>query len=298
MSLLLDRLTVATAAYSTRKLRTAYDGAALRVRRSSDDAEQDIGFTNGALDTSSLLAFVGASNGYVTTLYDQSINSNDQTQTVNADQPQIVSAGTLITINSIPAWSDMGGKFFGANVAIPETDDYSFFALQALQAADSRFGPRWFNVRTHGQGYIAQTSAANAILLQSGGTDIEDGTAVFADMFLPHQVSVCGSGGGGSSTSGSFGIYADGTVLDASFKSVSATVIGMGGLNNATTPSAGSSVGSRSELIFFSADMSADRAAIESSQSAYLAGSKSSAIANIFNGGPLNNPIFSGGIIQ
>ena len=62
-SLLLDTYTGAAAAYSLRKLRTAYSGSAIRVRRSSDNTEQDIGFTsNGDLDTSVLQTFVGYQN--------------------------------------------------------------------------------------------------------------------------------------------------------------------------------------------------------------------------------------------
>jgi hypothetical protein len=43
-SLLLDTYSGAAVAYSLRKLRTAYSGSAIRVRRSSDNAEQDFGF--------------------------------------------------------------------------------------------------------------------------------------------------------------------------------------------------------------------------------------------------------------
>lgn len=57
--LLLDTYTGAAVAYSLRQLRTAYTGPAIRVRRSSDNAEQDINFVNGDLDTQSLLDFVG-----------------------------------------------------------------------------------------------------------------------------------------------------------------------------------------------------------------------------------------------
>ena len=42
---LLDVYPNAAAAYSLRLLREAYSGSAIRVRRSSDSAEQDIGFT-------------------------------------------------------------------------------------------------------------------------------------------------------------------------------------------------------------------------------------------------------------
>ena len=98
--LLLDLYPNAGAAYSLRKLRTAYSGNAIRVRRSSDNAEQNIGFVSNVLDTASLLIFCGAGNGFVTTWYDQSGNANNGTQTTAANQPQIVSSGALLTVNS------------------------------------------------------------------------------------------------------------------------------------------------------------------------------------------------------
>jgi hypothetical protein len=96
-NLLLDTYTGAAVAYSLRQLRTAYTGAAIRVRRSSDNAEQDINFVGGDLDTSSLLSFVGAGNGFITTWYDQSGNANNSTQATATSQAQIVSSGAVIT---------------------------------------------------------------------------------------------------------------------------------------------------------------------------------------------------------
>ena len=57
----LDDYTGAAAAYSLRKVRTAYTGSAIKVRRSSDNALQDIGFdANGDLDSTSLTTFVNS----------------------------------------------------------------------------------------------------------------------------------------------------------------------------------------------------------------------------------------------
>jgi hypothetical protein len=100
----------AAAAYSLRKLRTAYSGSAIRVRRSSDNDEQDIGFVSGNLDTVSLLAFCGVGNGFVTTWYDQSGNANNALQATALNQPQIVSAGSILLTNSKPSL-----KFDGVN---------------------------------------------------------------------------------------------------------------------------------------------------------------------------------------
>ncbi|MFY7886079.1 MAG: arabinofuranosidase catalytic domain-containing protein, partial [Dolichospermum sp.] len=86
----------ATNAYSVRKLTAAYTGFALRVRRSSDNNTQDIGFTTaGDLDTASLKTFIGSNSGFVTIWYDQSGNGNNATNTNNATQPSIVVNGVV-----------------------------------------------------------------------------------------------------------------------------------------------------------------------------------------------------------
>ena len=103
--LLLDTYSGARAAYSLRKLRTAYTGYAIRVRRSSDNTSQDIGFdANGTLDTVALLAFVGAGNGFVSIWYDQ-VGSANFTQSSSANQPQIVSSGSVELDNGKPTIS-------------------------------------------------------------------------------------------------------------------------------------------------------------------------------------------------
>jgi hypothetical protein len=103
-NLLLDQYSGAAAAYSLRKLRTAYTGSAIRVRRSNDNSEQDIGFTSaGDLDTASLKTFVGANSGFVTTWYDQSANARNATQSTAANQPRIINAGTVERIAGEPS---------------------------------------------------------------------------------------------------------------------------------------------------------------------------------------------------
>jgi hypothetical protein len=56
-ALLLDTYSGAAAAYSLRRLSGAYTGSAIRVRRASDNTEQDIGFVSNELDTATLESF-------------------------------------------------------------------------------------------------------------------------------------------------------------------------------------------------------------------------------------------------
>lgn len=86
-----------------RRLVSSYSGALVRIRRSSDDAELDIGYAaNGALDTAAITAFVGSNSAYATKVYDQ-VTSNDFIQSTALIQPRIVNAGALDMAGSSPA---------------------------------------------------------------------------------------------------------------------------------------------------------------------------------------------------
>ncbi len=115
----LDELAPAVGAYSSaRRLLTAWNGSALRVRRSSDNAEQDIGFLDNALDVDSLLSFVGGGDGFVSAVFDQTGNGNHLGQSVASNQPQIVQAGTLVTTNGKPGIRNNGFRnLYGPNIS-------------------------------------------------------------------------------------------------------------------------------------------------------------------------------------
>ncbi len=85
----------AVALSAARLLDSTYTGDAIRVRRASDNAEQDIGFdASGELDTSALATFCAGTDGFVKTWYDQSGNGNDATQGTTASQPKIYDSVT------------------------------------------------------------------------------------------------------------------------------------------------------------------------------------------------------------
>ena len=108
---ILDSYPGAAAAYSLRKLDKDYTGYAIKVRESAGNTLADIGFdSNGDLDTTALLNHTGVASGYVHTWYDQSGNGNNAVQSTNANQPQIVSSGSVINENGLPAI-----KFDGSN---------------------------------------------------------------------------------------------------------------------------------------------------------------------------------------
>lgn len=82
------------AGYSLRKLRTAYAGSAVRVRRGGDNTESDIGFSGNDFDDATFTTFKSAGGGnghaYVVTWYDQSGNAHDVTNGTASEQPEVI----------------------------------------------------------------------------------------------------------------------------------------------------------------------------------------------------------------
>ena len=103
-NLLLDDYSGSAAGYSVRKLRSAYSGSAMRVRRTAAPFdEQDIGFdSNGDLDTSAIATFGGSDSLTVSVWYDQSGGSNNATQTTASYQFEIYDGSSVITENGKP----------------------------------------------------------------------------------------------------------------------------------------------------------------------------------------------------
>ena len=140
---LADTYTGPYAGYSVRKLTSSYSGNAIRVRIDGTTDEQDIGFdANGDLDTSALLSFVGSGNGVVTKWYDQ-IGENDAVQATASEQPLIVSAGILVTINSKPAIQFDGedDDFHDVFNAGGQTD-MAFFSVSSIDSTPLVLGDR------------------------------------------------------------------------------------------------------------------------------------------------------------
>lgn len=111
----------ASAAYSLRLLRATYAGSLVTVRRSSDNATEDFNETqiNGS-GAGSLTNFCSGTNGFVATWHDQSGNGNNATQTDGSIQPQIVTSGTVNTLNGKPCltFNNNGNTFLIFNTRL------------------------------------------------------------------------------------------------------------------------------------------------------------------------------------
>lgn len=126
-SYLLDTYSGGLLAFSLRKVSSSYIGSCIRVRRSSDNAELDIGFIGEDLDTVALLAFCGVSSGFVAKWYDQSGYANHALQVSASVQPRIVLNGVLEVLDGT------------ANPAIVVYGGGVRFTLTSLVTCSSQF---------------------------------------------------------------------------------------------------------------------------------------------------------------
>ena len=120
---------------SVRKVNQAYNGPCVTVRRSSDNAIQNIYFLpNGDLDTASLLSFAGSGDAYVVKWFDQSFNGYHVEQNTNSLQPQIVEAGSLLFNDNSFASIEFSNDFL-QNTDLRIAKSFSLLSVAATTVA-------------------------------------------------------------------------------------------------------------------------------------------------------------------
>ena len=242
---LLDDYPGAAAAYSLRLLDSTYTGSAIRVRRASDNAEQDIGFDgNGDLDTTALATFCSGTNGFVKTWYCQSGNSNDATQTTLNGQPKIYDSVNGIVTNQ----GETAIDFASAN-AMDLTSSVAAVSVFSVGKINSL---NTFNYIAVGSGYGffygGTYSTATGIGLLSpivaiSGEDLNEHLASFII------------------TGGELIVGRDGVTTNLGTYSVAGSFISIGGQTNLS--SAVSFEGFVKEIVFYTSDESSNRSGIE-----------------------------------
>lgn len=160
---LLDSYPGARAAYSVRRLSSSYSGSALRVRRSSDNTEQDIGFVGLNLDTTALTSFVGAGNGFVTIWYDQSGNGKNKIQATSTQQPTIVNSGSIELVNGKPSiYFDGTNDYIETNASINIGTTISSFIVGRLSRNHTSYS-RLINGKSDQIYYIGTDTSENIV---------------------------------------------------------------------------------------------------------------------------------------
>lgn len=235
-------------AYSLRKLDKNYAGYAIKVRRSTDNEELDIGFVDGNLDESAISLFKGIGDAFVVTMYDQSGNDRHLQQATAARQPIIVT-GSLFNDRQYMGFLAATQQFMTAEFANINQPLSRFLVGQASNVAATRTFIDGFS----GSACLFQATATNFVT--NAGSNLN---AAASDL-LPHQFTVINNGanshcrldGVGVTGAGGSNAMSGGIVLGAN----------RSGANFLS--------GSVTELLVYSADKNADMAAIEANQIAY-----------------------------
>ena len=136
----IDRVSGAAAAYGLRTLKSNYVGSAIRVRRSSDNTEQDMGFANGGMDTQGLINFVGAENllGYSEQMDNWDASSAVVTPNVTTAPDGTNTADKLIGNNGVT-----GRKAIYQNYTVTNGTQYTFSVY--LKAGETTTANIWFD---------------------------------------------------------------------------------------------------------------------------------------------------------
>jgi len=98
--------------WGLKKRFTTYLGNSVRIRRNSDNAEENIGFDNstGLIDTTAIADFCGAAEGYVTRIYDQGGSQNNIQCNTLANQYMIYDGSAVVTKLGLPYIGTNSGK--------------------------------------------------------------------------------------------------------------------------------------------------------------------------------------------
>ena len=259
--LLLNDYGGAAAAYSLRLLDKSYTGDAIVVRRASDNTTQNIGFINNELDTASLESFCSGTDGFVTTWYDQSGNGFNVTQTSDAYQPKIVSAGSAITEGGKPIIDFDGSDDYLLNAgSISYNGGVSWYSVQKLDVVSDN-KRIWSDDIIGVQGYN-QFFSASPHKINDNGTGIQSVTfnSLTANTRQLNSFNF-------DDSNGAYNYAIDGSNTSAT-QSGWTGPIGTSGTSNVGIMSAGNGGqygnGRLQELIIYPNDQSTNRTGIES----------------------------------
>jgi hypothetical protein len=249
---LLDQILVpAAVAYSSRRL-SASATLANRVRRSSDNAENNFGFLGENLDTASLLAHCTGGDGLTTTVYDQSGNGRNLTQITAVNQPSIVTAGVVNTQNGRPLINfDGAGDVLNSATGVANTimAGRAFTAIHVTFSSSGGFGVSGNNADGVGTSPRAY--------LQRVGFSYNTLSVVVVPTAPGGQITSYGHDGVNTATA-----WKNGVLVGTGTQAVLAAFGGTGTLSVPLTPT--TNAGSLGELLIFSSALSdADRLLVE-----------------------------------
>jgi hypothetical protein len=145
----------------------------IRVRRDNDNAEQDISFSGGVLDTDALELFCeGGASAYVKIWYDQLAGAAGRTThfatATPTQQPPIVLNGSVLTdpVTGLPAMRFSGSRYLQYTQTGGNYTDSSGWATETLNTLTGAYSLFFVgqSYRASGTSYIVQSSNDSVVL--------------------------------------------------------------------------------------------------------------------------------------
>lgn len=205
------------AGFSLRKINPNYNGPCLRLRRSSDNVEFDVGFDGGDLiDFTDIYNNINyQDDAFVVTWYDQSENKYDVTRTTLNSQPRFVYQGNIDTQNGLPSiYFNGGSQYLRRNTITNFTNCFCSFVCNYLgTTTQTNFRPISFdnNLNTSNSCRVAKQSSSFNFYVSDGQTSASYN---FLSNTLPRTTISVGFQFGNADTTKNK-IYYDGIIIDA-----------------------------------------------------------------------------------
>ena len=210
-------------------------------------------------------AYDNTVNGFVETWYDQSGNGNDATQTVAANQPKIVDAGSLVT-----GGLDFDGTnhYLLSSHILSSDDVLSLYAVGAFDDLNQRrrmVGDFFYNNASDNGGFTFENDAFNLSGRIAGYGD---------DDLNPHNAASFLTEGSESLfelqlSSGSSSFYINGSNVDTISTGMNSEDGGSGLSIGASTTGSAPLIGQIAEIIIYNADKTSDMANIRANINAH-----------------------------
>lgn len=165
-----------------------YSGNLIRVRRSSDNLEADIGFDgSGALDEAALLAHCGAGDGFIVTVYEQSgvASAVNKIQATASAQLQIVETSAVVKMGGIPTAKRYvsKGQFLVADNWATRPSSATVFHIGSVVSSDTSLALLGVNSAGNNRSWVADSGSASTSLANLAGSPSyhANGTLVATD---------------------------------------------------------------------------------------------------------------------
>lgn len=190
----------ASSAYGLRRLRSAYQGPAVRVRAGDGSTERDIGFAAGdRLDATALRALCRDGDGFVAVWYDQGGNGRDLVQRTTTHQPLLVQRGRMLDIGGQAAvrfargqqWLDAAAPVtVGSITALLRSEQRGVYSEWSVVLASSRVYDRtYFRGRVAHASFDAGGATPSAFFIDgiptADSAPIDQGKVVTAEPLQP-----------------------------------------------------------------------------------------------------------------